>query len=233
MMHTYRIATLLVAVTLFGGEVAAQTPEQIKAEPIVKLKPGDTTVPGQCLSKEQLDLIAALNALRRPTVGLEENGDDPAPFDPHYFVGSWLIKGLLADSPLGAGGEFSGTESVRQVGACAFESTLQGKTADGDFTIKTMMVYDRPQNYLVRLEDYNQGHRLLKVGPVGGDPGGFYNHIWETPPIVVGPTTVRLKGRTMMWSPVAFRTRIEVSENGGPFTNIGTLSWERTTPSKP
>jgi len=122
---------------------------------------------------------------------------------------------------------------VRQLDACSFESTLQGKTADGAFTIRTMMVYDRPQQYLVRLEDHSRGYRLLKVGPVGGDPGGFYNHNWETPPVVIGGTTVRLKGRTMMWSPVAFRVRIEVSENGGPFTNLGTLGWTRTTPSKP
>ena len=48
----------------------------------------------------------------RPTVGLEENGDDPVPFDPHYLVGSWRIEGSLADSALGAGGEFSGSETV-------------------------------------------------------------------------------------------------------------------------
>ena len=64
-MSAYRIAMVLVALTAMGVPVAGQSPEQIKAEPIVKLKPGDTRVPGQCLSKEQLDLIAALNALRR------------------------------------------------------------------------------------------------------------------------------------------------------------------------
>ena len=85
-MRANRITIAFVALTIVVAPIAGQTPEQIKAEPIVKLKPGDTRVPGRCLSKEQLDLIAALNALHRPTVGLEENGDDPVPFDPLYFV---------------------------------------------------------------------------------------------------------------------------------------------------
>jgi len=55
-MSAYRIAMVLVALTAMGVPVAGQSPEQIKAEPIVKLKPGDTRVPGQCLSKEQLDM---------------------------------------------------------------------------------------------------------------------------------------------------------------------------------
>ena len=225
---------VLVALTAMGVPVAGQSPEQIKAEPIVKLKPGDTRVPGQCLSKEQLDLIAALNALRRPTVGLEENGDDPVPFDPHYFVGSWRIEGFLADSALGAGGEFTGTETVREIGSCAYESTLQGKAADASFTIKTMMAYDRPNQYLVRLEDDSRGYRLLKLGHVGGDAGGYFAHTWETPPVVRGRNTIRLKGRALMWSPEVFRVQTQISENGGPFTNLGTLSWQRTTPrSKP
>jgi hypothetical protein len=223
----------LVALTLVGAPVAGQTPEQIKAEPLVKLKPGDTPVSGQCLSKEQFDLIAALNALRRPTVGLEENGDDPTPFNPHYFVGSWRIEGLLPDSPLGAGGEFVGTETVRQIDACAYESTLQGTAPDGAFTIKTLMVYDRRNQYLVRLEDHSSGYRLLKVGQVGGDPGGYFGHIWEAQPVVRGRSTVRLKGRTLMWSPEAFRVQMQISEDGGPFTNLGTLTWQRTKPSGP
>ena len=67
--------------------VAAQTPEQIEAEPLVKLQPGETPVPGECLMQEELDLIEGLNALRRPTVGVEGDGDDArvvdVPLDAH------------------------------------------------------------------------------------------------------------------------------------------------------
>lgn len=232
-MSAYRIAMALVALTVMGAPVAGQNPEQIKAEPIVKLKPGDTTVPGQCLSKEQLDLIAALNALHRPTVGLEENGDDPIPFDPKYLVGSWRVEGFLADSALGAGGEFTGTETVREIDPCVYESTLQGKAANGSFTLKTTTAYDRQNQYLVRLEDDSRGYRLLKMGPVGGDAGGYFAHTWQTLPVVRGRSTIRLKGRTLMWSPEVFRVQTQISENGGPFTNLGTLSWQRTTHNKP
>jgi hypothetical protein len=160
-MSSDRIAIAFVALTIVVAPIAGQSPAQIKAEPLVKLKQGDTPVPGQCLSKEQLDLIAALNALHRPTVGLEEGGDDPIPFDPHYLVGSWRIDGFLADSALGDGGEFSGTETVRQnqIDACTYESTLQGKAPDGAFTIKATMAYDpRHQNGACR----RRRRRLLR-----------------------------------------------------------------------
>jgi hypothetical protein len=234
-MSAFRIAITVVALAIVGAPIAGQSPEQIKAEPMVKLKPGDTAVPGKCLSKEQLDLIAALNGLHRPTVGLEEGGDDPIPFDPHYLVGSWRIHGLLADSALGTGGEFGGTETVRQnpIDACAYESMVQGKAPGGAFTVKTTMAYDRRNQYFVRLEDDSRGFRLLKMGHIGGDAGGYFAHTWETPPVVRGRVTFRLRGRTLMWSPEAFRVLTQVSEDGGPFTNIGTLNWERTPPSKP
>ena len=71
--------TVLCAVLLLiaASPLAAQTKEQIEAEPIVKLQRGETVVPGQCLSQQELDLIDALNALRRPTVGVEgaDGGD--------------------------------------------------------------------------------------------------------------------------------------------------------------
>ena len=88
-----RIGTLLALALPFGvvaSPLAAQSPAQIEAQPIVKLQPGETPVPGECLTQQEFDLIDALNALRRPTVGAEADGDDPLPFDPHYFIGTPL-----------------------------------------------------------------------------------------------------------------------------------------------
>ena len=101
----------IVGVAIIGAAapLAAQTPEQVAAEPIVKLQPGETPVEGECLTQQELDLIDALNSLRRPTVGVEGDGDDPLPFDPHYLVGEWSIEGVLPESPLAPAGEFVGT----------------------------------------------------------------------------------------------------------------------------
>ena len=231
-MRVQRFVTGLVA-ALLAIPAAGQTPEEIAREPIVKIKPGDTPVKGECLSKEQLDLVAALNALRRPTVGVEADGDDPAPFNPQYFVGAWRIEGALADSPLGPGGEVAATETVRLLDRCTYESTLSGKTQDAGFTTTALMMYDRRNEYLVRLEDDSRGYRLLKVGHVGGDPGGYAAHIWETQPVIRGRNAVRLKGRTLMWSPDAFRVQLQISIDGGAYTNLGTLTWERTTSANP
>jgi hypothetical protein len=232
-MRVHRLALSLAAAVLVVTPAAGQTPEEIAREPIVKIKPGDTPVKGECLSKEQLDLVAALNALRRPTVGVEGDGDDPSPFNPHYFIGAWNIEGVLADSPLGPGGEVAATETVRLLDRCTYESTLRGKTQDAGFTITALTMYDRRNEYLVRLEDDSRGYRLLKVGHIGGDPGGYAAHIWETQPVSRGRNTVRLKGRTLMWSPEAFRVQLQISIDGAPYTNLGTLTWERTASAKP
>ena len=113
-------ATLLVVA---ASPLAAQTPAQVEAEPLVKLQPGETVVEGQCLTRQELDLVAGLNALSRPTVGpegvktLEEgDGDDVRPFDPHYFVGTWEIDGPVPESALGESGDMVGTETVRHLG---------------------------------------------------------------------------------------------------------------------
>src|SRR6266576_3636282 len=136
-----------------ASPLAAQTRAQVAAEPVVKLQPGETPVPGECLTKQQLDLIAALSALHRPTVGVEANGDDQAPFNPNYFVGIWAFQGVLPDSPLGPGGDFIGSETVRRVDGCTYESTMLATVPNGKVTIKVLMVYDRRAKYMVRLED--------------------------------------------------------------------------------
>ena len=151
---------------------------------------------GQCLTGQELDLIARLNALRRPTLGVEGDaeGDDPAPFDPHYFVGTWEVEGVLPDSPLAESSEFVGTETVRHVEGCTYASTIEASTFDGDVTVESILVYDRRIRYLVRLEEDSRGWELLKVGRLGGDPGGYFSHHWEAAPIERGGSRVRLAG---------------------------------------
>jgi hypothetical protein len=220
-------------VVLAASPLAAQTRAQIAAEPVVKLQPGEAPVPGECLTRQQLDLIAALNALHRPTVGVEGDGDDQAPFNPHYFIGTWAITGALPDSALGPGGDFVGTETVRHVDGCTYESTIQATLPEGKVTIKALVVYDRRERYMVRLEDDSRGFRLLKMGRVGGDPGGYASHFWETPPVTRQRRQVRLKGRTLVTSPDGYRLAMQISVDGDRFTNYGTLLWERAAPRRP
>src|SRR5579872_6696967 len=84
---------------------------------------GETPVPGKCLFKEDLDLIAARRALTRTTL----NNDAEAPFDPDYLVGRWTFEYDIPESALGPGGQISGTETIQHVTGCLYESTTQAK----------------------------------------------------------------------------------------------------------
>lgn len=231
MVKLILFATLLVVT---AAPLAAQTPAQVQAEPLVKRQLGETPVDGQCLTRQEIDLIEGLNALSRPTVGpegvktlVEGNGDDVKPFDPHYFIGVWEIEGPVPGSALGESGDFVGTETVRHVAGCAYESTIEGTIGDAPFTATALMYYDRRSKYLVRLEDDSRGVQLLKAGRVGGDPGGFYSHHWAAPMVTSQGTQVHLTGRTYITSPYAYRVQTRISEDGGPFINFGTVWWER------
>ena len=223
-----KLAVIIALLAVAPTTVAAQTPEQIEAEPILKLQPGETAVPGQCLTQQELDLIKGLNALRRPTVGVEGAGDDQAPFNPHYFVGTWEIEGILPESPLGEAGEFVGTEAIRHVEGCTYQSTIDATIADDPVTVTSLMVYDRNSRYLVRLEEDSRGFRLLKTGRVGGDLGGYSTHHWSAPAITRQGSQVRMRGTTRVTSPDNVRLRMRMSVDGGPFTNFGTVWWQRT-----
>ncbi len=93
--------------------------------------------------------------------------------------------------------------------------------------VEVAMVYDRAANYMVRVEDDGRGFRLLKTGPVGCDPGGYYSHHWKAPPVIRKSGQVRLKGRTLVSSPESFRLHMQISVNGQPFESFGTIRWRR------
>ncbi len=225
------VALSMIAVSVVvPSSLAAQTRAQIAAQPVVKLQPGATPVPGECLTQQEFDLNNALNALRRPTVGVEADGDDQTVFDPHYFVGTWQIEGVLPESPLGESGDFLGTETVRHVDGCTYESTVEVTFADEEITISSRMIYDRGAQYLILIEDDSRGFELVKGGLLRGDPGGFFSHYWEAPAITREGGRVRLKGRSFIASPDAYRLRMQMSVGDEPFSNYGTLWWERVGP---
>jgi hypothetical protein len=213
-----------VPLTLLGSLAAAQPTRQ----PPVKLQPGETTVAGECLTKEELDLNRALQALTRPTIGVEQaDGDDALRFNPHYFLGKWTIDGVLPESPLGPAGEMTGVETVRHLDGCTYESTAQVKTPGGAYTIDSLIVYDRQAGYMVRRERDSRGFEVLKIGVVGGDAGGYFSHHWEAPAFRYKGAPLRVKGTTFLASPDNYRLRMQLSLDGKSFTNYGTIWWRR------
>jgi len=189
---------------------------------------GETPVPGKCIFKEDLDLIAARRALKRTTL----NDDAQAPFDPDYMVGRWTFEYDLPESALGPGGQISGTETVQHVDGCLYERTTQAKGPAGAFTIQSTMIYDPSAHYMLVQDHDSRGFDVLKYGRVGGDSGGFYTHQWQAPPFTFKGKKVSLKGSTFMASPGNYRDRTQISEGDDPFINLGTVWMKRqTTPS--
>jgi hypothetical protein len=223
-----RLRVALAVSSILVGSVALAQPER---QPPVKLEPGETIVPGECLTKEELDLNRALQALTRPTIGVERpDGDDPLRFNPHYFVGKWTIEGVIPESALGPAGEMMGVETVRHVDSCIYESTTEIKAPGGTYKVDSLIVYDRQAGYMVRRERDSRGFELLKTGVVGGDPGGYFSHHWEAPAIAYKGTRLRLKGTTFLASPENYRLRMQLSPDGQSFTNYGTIWWRREGP---
>ncbi len=136
---------------------------------------------------------------------------------------------MLPESPLGESGDFVGTETIRHIEGCSYESTIEARIAADEVRISSRLIYDRRARYLVRIEEDSRGFELVKVGSVGGDPGGYFSYYWETPAISRGGSAVRLKGRTFFSSPDAFRKRMQISVDGEPFVSFGTVRWRRVS----
>jgi hypothetical protein len=219
------VVSILMAapVTAIFGQGPPQSNEPQSKPTLLARAEGETPVPGKCLYKEDLDLIAARNSLKRTTL----NNDQEAPFDPDYLVGNWKFEYDVPESALGPEGKISGTETIQYSGGCLYEGSIQAKGPAGPFTIKSTMLYDPSVHYLVILERDSRGFEVLKTGRVGGDGGGFYTHAWQAAPFTFKGKKVRLKGSIFMSSPINYRLRTEISEGNDPFVNLGTVWFRR------
>jgi len=229
MVSRYAVMSLLFVASGLSPSAQSGQPTPSPQPPAVKLQPGETAVAGECLTKEELDVNRALQALTRPTRGVEagENADEHLRFNPHYFTGKWTLEGVLPESPLAPAGEVTGVETVRHLGACTYEGTLQAKGPGGPFTVKSVITYDRQAGYMVRLEQDSRGFQLLEPGVIGGDAGGYFSHHWESAQFTFKGKRIRLRGTTLMASPDNHRLRMQISIDDGPFANYGTLWFTR------
>ncbi len=164
----------------------------------------------------------------RPT----ERGDEIPLFDyDAYFPGTWEFEWRVPESPLGSGGLIEGTEvySTSEDGRY-YTSRIDARGPDGPFTTDSRIVYLAAQKVFVRYDTDSRGFDVFRMGPVGGDLGGFYTIHYETPPFEVNGEQVQLRMTTRMVSPVNYRVEARISVDGGPFTNFGNAWWTKNVP---
>jgi hypothetical protein len=177
----------------------------------------------QCLSDDDLELIAKLKALTRPTT----EKDPPPPFDPDYFVGTWTMEWDAPETPLAREGVHTGTLTFKRVDACYYEGTLSAKAPGGAvYSTKIQMMYDPAAKYLTWIEVDSRGYTLFKPGTLGADSGGYFTHYFETQGFTVGKQVLHLKGSTFLASPSNFRVRRALSTDGEAYLNLGEM-WFR------
>ena len=179
----------------------------------------------QCLSDADLQIIARLKALTRPT-----NPDDPVPpFNPDYFVGTWAMEYDAPDTPLAPEGMHTGTLTVKHVDGCYYEGELLAKDPKGaSYTTKIQLMYDVAGRYLTWIETDSRGYTLFKPGTIGADLGGYFTHYFETQGFRAAKNgqELHVKGSTFIASPSNFRIRRSLSVAGDPYMNIGEM-WFR------
>ncbi len=148
--------------------------------------------------------------------------DDPMP-PPNmdYFLGAWTFEWNAPESPLGPAGKIKGTETYKKINSTTYESVIEGEGPAGAFKGRATTTYNEKEKLVTRSETGIFGVPLVKTGPIGGDLGGYYTIFWETAPIKKAGKTVKLKGKTLMLSPANYRLQVQISVDGGPYTNFG------------
>jgi hypothetical protein len=166
-------------------------------------------------------LILALLLFQQPAQQRPTEPTDPMP-PPNldYFVGAWMFEWNVPESPLGPAGKLKGKETYRKLNAATYRSVIEGDGPAGALKGKATTVYN--EKTVTRTETGFFGNlSLKKTGPIGGDLGGYYTIFWETEPVKKGGKTVKLKGKTLMLSPASYRLQVQISVDGGPYTNFG------------
>jgi hypothetical protein len=165
----------------------------------------------------------------RPT-----NPDDPMP-PPNmdYFLGTWSFEWNVPESPLGPAGKIKGRETYKKLpNGTTYESEIEGEGPLGAFKGRAATDYDEKERLVTRSETGIFGVPLTKIGPIGGDLGGYYTIFWESAPIKKEGKTVKLKGKTLMLSPASYRLQVQISVDGGPYTNFGNPWFHKTEGKK-
>lgn len=167
-----------------------------------------------------------------PQTRATEPTDAMPPPNMDYFLGSWSFEWNVPESPLGPAGKIKGTETYKKAAnPSTYESEIVGEGPSGAFKGRATTVYNEKERQVSRSENGLFGVALTRNGPIGGDLGGYYTIFWETAPIKKNGKTIRLKGKTLMLSPAHYRLTVQISVDGGPYTNFGN-PWFRKAEGK-
>jgi hypothetical protein len=164
----------------------------------------------------------------RPT----DPSDPMPPPNMDYFLGAWTFDWNVPESPLGPAGKLKGTETYKKTKAGSYESAIEGEGPAGAIKGRATTEYNEKEKQVTRAVTGLFGAPMKMSGPIGGDLGGYYTIFWETEPIKKGGKTVRLKGKTLMLSPANYRLQVQISVDGGPYTNFGN-PWFRKIEGNP
>ena len=163
-------------------------------------------------------------SLGRPT----ETGDTVPLFDfDTYFLGKWSFEWTMPESALGPAGPYSGTTTVSKLDGRFYEALSEGEGPAGPFKMREIIAYHRENKTLARTVTDSRGFSYFQFGPVGGDLGGIYNVHFESAPFIVNGKSVRLRHTLHLLSPLNYRIATAISEDGGPFRNLGTPWWRK------
>ena len=211
------------------AQLAAQQQQYPKSSSTVAFTPAT----GRCLTPEQRKVNETYNQRERPT----QPGDDQPFWDPEYLVGTWDIDMRTPESPLGPGGQSLGTLTMQgdAKNGCLYTGTLKAEDSDGkSFTRAISAVYDPVKKVLTWTEKDSRGYTIVKQGPIGGELGGLFHHHFgddpSAPATTFGGKKFRIKGVSEMSSPAYFKSDMQVSIDGAPFTTFGRITFEKQLP---
>ncbi len=178
---------------------------------------------------------------------------DPMPvFNLEYFVGTWSFEWTVPDSPLGPGGDLTGTQTyallkppvtfariagfpavpassvpLRFLSHPMLDGRMQGTAPDGALKSRVLIGFDPTTKDAIRVEIQSRGAPTTRTGTIGGDLGGTFTFFWDSTPVKKGTQTVKLQGRTTMYSPTSFREQISYAVDGSPFKIYGQPWYEK------
>ncbi|HEY7543565.1 MAG TPA: hypothetical protein VID27_01720 [Blastocatellia bacterium] len=165
-------------------------------------------------------LILALVLSQQPARPTEPADPMPPP-NMDYFLGEWTFEWNVPESPLGPAGKIKGKERYRKTQGSVYESEIEGEGPAGAFKGRATTTYYEKDKIVIRSESGPFGVTLTKTGTIGGDLGGYYTIYWESAPIKKNDMLIKLKGKTQMLSPAHYRLQVQISIDGGPYTNFG------------
>lgn len=156
--------------------------------------------------------------------------DPLPPLKLDYFTGKWTFEWEMPDTIFGPGGTITGTETYEpSVDGRFIESDIEASGPAGAYKQHAILAYNEAGRVISRYEKDSRGFELLAIGRIATDQG-FYLINFESAPFIYKAQTLRIKTVASLTGPVAYRLRVQLSVDGGPYQSIGNPWWRRQTP---